>query len=170
MPSKKPLAVIMGNGNTSHLTKAEILEREQNEIKAPSDDVKVPDYIKSKKLKEKFSKIAKQLIDLKLMSNLDCDALARYLQAESEYERVTLQLNKEQLMIEEYNEQEGKIYVVNKEYERLVIVQDKFFKQARSAASDLGLTISSRCKLVLPKTEIEKDNISEGKRRFGNRI
>ena len=104
------------------------------------------------------------------MSNLDCDALARYLQAESEYERVTLQLNKEQLMIEEYNEQEEKIYVVNKEYERLVIVQDKFFKQARSAASDLGLTISSRCKLVLPKTEIEKDNISEGKRRFGNRI
>jgi hypothetical protein len=28
--------------------------------------------------------------------------------------------------------------------------QDRYFKQAQAAARDLGLTISSRCKLVAP--------------------
>ena len=31
------------------------------------------------------------------------------------------------------------------------LVQDRYFKQARSCANDLGLTISSRCRLVLPE-------------------
>ena len=35
-------------------------------------------------------------------------------------------------------------------------LQDKFFKQARSAAGDLGLTITSRCRLVLPKNKQEE--------------
>lgn len=34
-------------------------------------------------------------------------------------------------------------------------IHDRYFKQCRASASDLGLTISSRCKLVVPKTEEE---------------
>ena len=40
-------------------------------------------------------------------------------------------------------------------------LQDKFFKQCRTCASDLGLTISSRCKLVIP--EIKKEAPKENK-------
>ena len=31
------------------------------------------------------------------------------------------------------------------------LVQDRFFKQARSCAGDLGLTISARCRLIVPE-------------------
>ena len=152
MPAKKPLAVIMGNGNTSHLTKQEILERENQEIKAPSDNIKAPGYLDAKQKKE-FKKISKELIKLNLMSNLECDALGRFIIAQSEYIRITEELKNIQLMTTNYETGESE---VNTEYERLVIVHDKFFKQARTAASDLGLTISSRCKLIVPK--VEKDN------------
>ena len=37
--------------------------------------------------------------------------------------------------------------------------QDRYFKQAQTAAAALGLTISSRCKLVAPvKEEAPKEN------------
>ena len=35
-------------------------------------------------------------------------------------------------------------------------LQSEAFKEARAAASDLGLTIASRCKLVAPKAKEEK--------------
>ena len=156
MPSKKPLAVIMGNGNTSHLTKAEILEREQNEIKAPCDDIQIPNCLKTKKSKEKFEYIVKELKRINLMSNLDVDCIVRYITAEEEYEQVTAKINKTSIMVEGINENGLPDYVVNKEYERLITLQDKVFKQARSAAGDIGLTISSRCKLVMPKSTKEE--------------
>ena len=40
--------------------------------------------------------------------------------------------------------------VLLEKYENL---RDKALKQCRACASDLGLTISSRCKLVAPKVE-----------------
>jgi P27 family predicted phage terminase small subunit len=37
-------------------------------------------------------------------------------------------------------------------------VQSRYFKQCRECAGDLGLTISSRCKLVLPPKEDEGED------------
>jgi len=37
-------------------------------------------------------------------------------------------------------------------------VQDRYFKQCRNCASDLGMTITSRCKLVVPSTKEETPN------------
>ena len=39
------------------------------------------------------------------------------------------------------------------EMEKLISMQDKAFKQCRASANDLGLTIASRCKLVMPTVE-----------------
>ena len=153
MTAKQPISLIIGKGNKAHLSKEEILRREEQEVKAPSNNIKVPKYLTDKQLKSEFKKISQELKNLNLMSNLDCDALARFLIAQKEYIRITDELNKTQLMTMDYETGEP---VVNTEYERLVIVHDKFFKQARTAASDLGLTISSRCKLIVPK--VEKDN------------
>ena len=74
------------------------------------------------------------------MSNLDEDALARFIIAKKMYINITRK------MLEDAN------YLLDKD---IVSIQDKYFKQCRSAASDLGLTISSRCKLVIPKNEDE---------------
>ena len=43
--------------------------------------------------------------------------------------------------------------------EKLENLRDKALKQCRGAAADLGLTISSRCRLVVPKPpEAPKEN------------
>ncbi len=59
--------------------------------------------------------------------------------------------------------------VPNDDYSDLLINQDKLFKQCRQASSDLGLTISSRCKLVIPKKDDGKQKTKE-EERFGGRM
>ena len=47
---------------------------------------------------------------------------------------------------------------VNTEVERLALLQDRYYKQCRQGAADFGLTISSRCRLVVPKAEEKPQN------------
>ena len=75
------------------MTKEEYEQRKNTEVTAPIDNIKPPTFL-TKKECEKFEEIAKQLVELKIMSNLDCDILARYIKAESEYIKVTKQLEK----------------------------------------------------------------------------
>ena len=77
---REPVDLIAAKGR-KHLTIAEYVERKNAEIAAPADKVKPPDFL-LKKEKEKFDELAKQLVDLKIMTNLDCDVLARYIKAE----------------------------------------------------------------------------------------
>lgn len=167
--AKQPIDLLVYKGN-KNLTKKEIEERKAGEVKAPSDKVKPPTYLPSD-LKREFKKIAKELMSLGIMSNLDVDALARFLYAKKLYLKVTDDLLEIKPMIEELDEDgEGTgEYVANAEYTNLLLNQDKLFKQCRSAASDLGLTISSRARLVIPKVE-EKPPQSEAERRFRDRV
>lgn len=52
--------------------------------------------------------------------------------------------------------QVGTREVVNGERERLMIIQDRCMKQCRQGASDFGMTVSSRCRLIVPKVKDEK--------------
>ena len=52
--------------------------------------------------------------------------------------------------------QVGTRQVVNGERERLMVIQDRCMKQCRQGASDFGLTVSSRCRLVVPKPQQQK--------------
>ncbi|MDU1421992.1 phage terminase small subunit P27 family [Clostridium sporogenes] len=150
---RQPTDLLLVKGK-KHLTKAEIEDRESKEIKAPSDKVKAPSYLPAD-LKKEFNKIAKELKEIGIITNLDIDALARFIIAKKMYLELTKQiLEKPELMI------------VDKD---IVTTQDKLFKQCRSSASDLGLTISSRCKLVVPKKE-DKKELTEEEKLFGGRV
>lgn len=138
---KKPIELHLAKGNIRHLTKAEIEERKNTEVKAANDNVEPPSYLKPNQKKE-FVKIAKELIRIDIMSNLDCDSLASFIIARDNYLRFT------KLVDSAYKNLENIVLI-----EKAVNMQDKAFKQCRSAASDLGLTISSRCRLVVPKSE-----------------
>lgn len=137
---RQPLKLLEAKGK-KHLTKKEKNDRENAEIQAPADGIVAPEYL-HKAQKEEFDKIAKQLVELQIFSNLDCDALARYLIARDAFVKYTKMVNAIP----------GNWEMVN-ELEKAVGIQDKAFKQCRAAASDLGLTITSRCKLVIPKKE-----------------
>ena len=136
---RQPTDLLLIKGK-KHLTKAEIEDRKSKEVQAPSDNIRAPNYLPDE-LKKEFDRIAKELINIGIMSNLDCEALARFIVAESQYQKVSLRL----LKMDE----------INDEYAEFIKIQEKLFKQARQAASDLGLTISSRCKLVVPKPQEE---------------
>ena len=137
---RQPVDLLLVKGK-KHLTKAEIEERKSMEVKAKADNVKAPAYLPAD-LKKEFNKIAKELLQIEIMSNLDVDSLARFIIARKLYiELSTKLLNNPEILLED---------------DKILNQQDKLFKQCRSAATDLGLTISSRCKLVIPKKEENK--------------
>lgn len=141
---RQPVDLLIHKGK-KNLTKAEIEKRRSEELRVPFTDVSPPDYL-PEKLRLEFTEIADKLLSLKIMTELDEDTLARYLLSKQQYLQFTSLLNKAA--------REGRLG----EMERLSRLQDKAFKQCRSGAIDLGLTISSRCKLVVPKTEPPKQN------------
>jgi P27 family predicted phage terminase small subunit len=124
-----------------HLTKAEAAERRRTEVQAPVPKTAKPPKWLPEALRKDFRALGKQLIALRLYSDLDADTLGRYLVAQYEYVQATAQvtqyLNRKDV--------EGA-----EEWGRL---QDRYFKQARACAADLGLTVSARCRLVIPEAQ-----------------
>ena len=136
---RQPIELIEAKGK-KHLTKAEIEARKESELKVDLKNVTVPDYL-PKKLIGEFNEIASKLLQIGIMTELDEECLARYLLSKQNYLQYNNLLNKAT--------KENNIAAM----EKLSTMQDKAFKQTRAAASDLGLTIASRCKLVMPKPE-----------------
>lgn len=142
-----PLEVVQARGS-KHLTKAEIQERQEREIKPITDDIIAPDYL-TKKQKATFNKLSSQLQKLKIMGETDVDALARYIVANDSYVHATKQLRKSEVKNDPMK------------YETWSKIQERNFKMVRASANDLGLSISSRCKLVVPganKEDKPKEN------------
>ncbi|EKS4345797.1 phage terminase small subunit P27 family [Clostridium botulinum] len=137
---RQPTDLVMLKGK-KHLSKKEIEERKNSEVKANADKIGPPSYLPSN-LKKEFNRIAQELISIEIISNLDCEALARFIVSEYNYQKVTKKLLK--------------TGIDNEKYIDLLLMQEKLFKMCRQSASDLGLTISSRCKLVVPKFKEEK--------------
>jgi P27 family predicted phage terminase small subunit len=157
---KEPIELLLLKGN-KHFTKKEIEERRNSEIKAPTNNIKYPKYL-PKDLRKDFTYHAKILLELGIFSDLDIDTLARYLIQRHEY------LKTVEIMSEIHPavlDLETGTYVANDVYDTLRMQQNTFYTQCRQAAADLGLTVSSRLKLVVPKTSDDKEP-SEFEKRF----
>ena len=141
-----PIEIVESRGS-KHLTKKEIESRRSSEVKPISDGIAPPDYLTVNQ-KKTFSKISEQLKKLKIMGETDVDALARYVLANDFYIHAVRQMRKKEVKNDPIA------------FEAWSKVQERYFKQCRSSANDLGLSITSRCKLVVPetKTEAPKDN------------
>jgi len=146
---RQPIQLVIAKGK-KHLTKAEIEQREQEELKAPVGDITPPEYLPAK-LKDEFNELAGKLTKISIMSELDVDLLARYLLSKQSY----------LILTNKYVKEMGKDNI--NQLEKIATIQDKAFKQCQSAARDLGLTISSRCKLVMPHSDkgVEEDELTE---------
>lgn len=156
---RQPVKVIISKGK-KHLTKKEIEERLSEEVEPCADDLTAPTYLTIAE-KSRFTKIAAQLEKLKVMGETDTETLARYVTAQLQYEKVTKELRA--AMKNRPNPKDEDYYANIDTWvgiqERLAKLQDRYFKQAHTAATALGLTISARCKLVVPKAdEAPKEN------------
>lgn len=141
---KKPIDLMEAQRRV-HRSSEEKAVRKSQEISAPADQIRPPSYLDKKQCAE-FVQLAAQLTALGIMSNLDCDTLARYLTARDNYVKFSGIVNEISAAVEN-------ILLIDK----ATAVQDRAFKQSRAAAADLGLTVSARCKLVVPQKEEKKD-------------
>ena len=159
---REPIELILAKGK-SNLGKDTVEARRSSEVPPRTDEVEAPGYLTAAQ-KKHFVKLAKQLEKIKIMGETDVDTLARYVVAELNYEAAV----KEQRKVErDRPKKDDPAYEVPADYygamETWLAVQEatdkrqeRYYKQASALARDLGLTISSRCKLVVPKTEDDK--------------
>lgn len=151
---REPIELIIAKGK-KNLTKAEIEQRRAEEIAPCTDDLTPPSYLTAAE-KRRFEKLAGQLTKIKIMGETDVETLARYVSAQTLYEKATKdlrKLDKEKPERGDYDTRDDYLVMYDiwtKACESAVKLQDRYFKQAQTAARDLGLTISSRCKLVAP--------------------
>ena len=151
--AREPIQLIIAKGN-KHLTKKEIKERLDTEVAPCTDDLSAPRYLTAAE-KKRFDRIVAQLKKLGILGETDTETLARYVTAQVQYERVTKELR---ALLKRSLDPKSDTYMEDlalwtEMQNQLAKLQDRYFKQAQTAASALGLTISSRCKLVAPKAE-----------------
>lgn len=141
---REPVDLIRAKGR-KHLTKKEYEDRKAAELEVPFIDIKPPDYIKGEKQIEKFNYYADMLKKIGIFTELDVDVLARYIMGEQIYLQYTALLVK---------------YSKANDLDKLAKIQtlqDRAFRQCQQCARDLGLTITSRCKLVVPQVDDDGD-------------
>lgn len=153
---KQPINLIMAKGK-KHLTKAEIEERRKTEIQTDHVNVTAPEYLTDDQ-KNEFYRIAKILLDIGIITELDEDCLAHYLISNSNYVSYTKKLNELNGKLARARKTEKKKDYIS-QIDLYLTYQDRALKQCRACANDLGLSISSRARLVMPEAkEPPKEN------------
>lgn len=156
MRPKEPVNLIMTKGK-KHLTKAEIAERQASEIQPCTDGITPPSYLTAKQ-KKRFQELAEQLLKLEILGETDIETLAHYITAEELYQQAVKDIRSAQKCRPKTDSLE-EMAEWAKMMDKLDRRQERWFRQAHTAASSLGLTISSRCRLVVPKApETPKEN------------
>lgn len=137
---RQPTDVIKAKGK-KHLSKAEEAQRRAGEVKVERQKNATPPKWLPEALKADFRSLGKQLIAAGLYTKLDADTLGRYLIAHQQWLSATKEANR---------------YLQSKDAENAEAwskLQDRYFKQARNCANDMGLTVTSRCRLVVPAAD-----------------
>lgn len=168
--NKQPLQVILGKGRSNHITKDEAKKRLEHEerMRGPTENIEAPNYLTAAQKRE-FDEISSKLVALGIFSELDVDNLARYLDSKYQYIQIVKELKKIKPTETIEDENGKKSVVVNEDYPKLQRTKKNLFDECRSAASDLGLTITSRLKLVIPEPP-EKESKTEAEKRFSGRL
>lgn len=138
MPGKRmPTAVVKANGR-KHLSKQEEADRLAQEVHVDAPEQIVPPRWLAKKHHEEFLEIAGILAELELYAELDRDVLAQYFVCRERW----LAADKEAAKaIRDKDEKRAREWGG---------VQSSYFKQARQCAESMGLSVTSRCRMVLP--------------------
>ncbi len=136
--NKEPINLILAKGNKAHLTEDEIEKRRNEEVDVPLVTEIMPPKKLSLKQKTEFKAIAERLLAIGVFTELDVDCLARYVVAKTIYQKLT----------DKYMNS-FKSFAIE-DMKSIQLMQDRAFRQCRQSAADLGLTITSRAKLIVP--------------------
>lgn len=138
MPGKrKPTDLVKADGK-KHLSRAEEDARRDQEVHVPPPEAVKPPVWLAKKLHREFLEIGDILLKAGLYSELDRDVLAQYFVARDRW------LNADRRAARAIRSGDEKLA---KEWTG---VQASYFKQARQCAESMGLSVTSRCRIVVP--------------------
>lgn len=196
--SRKPMAVNMAVVGGKHWTKAEKEKRAAEELHLPKPkELKPPKWL-SPESKKLFKAYAKLLLAFPegIVSELDTGTLARYCDCELSYAEASAQktawLDRCRVLRRQYLDtvdQKGRKSDENRPlmdgdwagfgadevYQKAQKQVDywsgqmaRFEKICRGCAADMGLTVTSRCRLVVPQVELapETDPLAELRDKF----
>ncbi len=135
---RKPVAVMEAEGNPGKLSRAQLEARRASELHVEPGPMEPPDFLTTKRQRERFATVAGQLADLGIGSDVDSDAVGRYVLAREQWVDATRMLRRAMRSGD------------GADASRAARIQGEAFKQARQSAADLGLTIESRCRIVAP--------------------
>ncbi len=134
---RQPTAIVEANGR-KHLTEAEADARRDQEVHVPPPDAAVPPYWLPKKYHKEFREIGEILRAAGLYAELDRDVLGQYFVVRDRWHQADKKAGK---AIRDDDEK------LAKEWSS---IQATYFKQARQCAESMGLSVTSRCRIVVP--------------------
>ena len=179
-PMDVNLAVV---GGGKHWTTAEIEQRRKEELKLPKPKTLKAQKWLDQEARKLFSHYAKLLLAFPegIVSELDTGTLARYCDCEISYAEASRQKNVfldecRQLRVQA-SEDSGKsatfagcdAYIAaQKQVDYWSGQMARFEKICRGCAADMGLTVTSRCRLVVPQVELtpETDPLEDLRKTF----
>ena len=135
---RQPTDIVKANGR-KHLSQTEEDTRRDREIHVPSPEQVVPPRWLGKKFHQEFREIGEILRMAGLYTELDRDVLGQFLVARERW------LRSDRLASAAIRARDEKLA---KEW---TAVQSSYFRQCRQCAEVMGLSISSRCRLVVPE-------------------
>lgn len=135
---RQPTDVIKARGQ-KHLSQAEEDRRRDQEVHVPPPDQVTPPVWLGKKFHREFREIGEILRQAGLYTELDRDVLAQFLVARERWQRADKLAS---AAIRQKDERTARAWTG---------VQSTYFRQCRQCAEVMGLSISSRCRLVVPE-------------------
>lgn len=152
---REPVDLIKAKGK-KHLTKSEYEERKAQELDVPFKDIQPPAFL-PKTFHKEFFEISGKLEAIGIMTELDTVSLAQYLIAKQNYISYTAML----LKVIKRNSDPNRASLDEDdviENTKIQALQDRALRQCQSCARDLGLTITSRAKIVVPQPASDEDD------------
>lgn len=138
MPGKRqPTNLLEANGR-KHLTRAEADERRDQEVYVPPPEQVSPPQWLPKRLHKEFREVGEILLAAGLYAELDRDVLAQYFLSRDRWIKSD---KKAAAAIQAGDEKKAREWTG---------VQGAYFKQARQCAESMGLSVTSRCRIVVP--------------------
>ena len=138
MPGPRQPTDLLKAAGRKHLSQQEEDQRRDQEVHVPPPDQAEPPRWLLKKFHKEFREIGEILRQAGLYTELDRDVLGQFLVARDRWVRA------DKLASAAIRDKDEKLA------RECTAVQGTYFKQCRQCAEVMGLSISSRCRLVVP--------------------
>lgn len=143
--TRQSAAMLEANG-TAHMSQAELEERRDREVHVAIPEKAEPPKWLSKKHHAEFRRIGEILLAAGLFAELDRDVLGQYFTA---FEQWLLATRKLGAAMRRSGDEEAK-EAAREEAKTWSAIQKAAFTQARQCADSMGLSVTSRCRIVVP--------------------